>query len=321
MQTSFKRRDPKIHIFLTGGIQVGKSTMLRRLLAEFPAVPFSGFRTVTGPGPEGAIGAVYLVPADGETLFLPERKVGVRWGYARGMDAFPAVFDEFGTACVEAPGRLILMDEIGCMEREAPRFAEAVLRRLDGETPILGVLQGRADSPLAEAIRKHEKVLLAEVTPENREEVFSQLLRKMRWQMKRFVDSAGAVVFREHEGKTQALMIYSNHKSWGFPKGHLERGENPAAAARREVLEETGIRIELLSEHGFAADAALLRESRQIHYFPALVRSGTLSPQPGEVRAAEWQDAQRVKELLYFREDVEPFEWALQQYRARQGKG
>lgn len=320
MQISSERADNRIHIFLTGGIQVGKSTMLRRLLAEFPAVPCAGFRTVTGPGPEGSIGAVYLVPADGETLFLPERKVGLRLGHARGIESFPAAFDEFGTACIEAPGRLILMDEIGRMEREAPRFSEAVLRRLDGDTPILGVVQSRADTPLANAIRCHEKVLLAEVTPENREEVFAQLLRKMRWQMKRFVDSAGAVVFREHEGKTQVLMIYSKHKSWGFPKGHIERGENPAAAARREVLEETGIRIELLSDRGFAADAALMRESRQIHYFPALVRSGALSPQPGEVRAAEWQDAQRVKELLYFREDVEPFVWALQQYRARTGR-
>ena len=32
---------------------------------------------------------------------------------------------------------------------------------------------------------------------------------------------------------------------WGFPKGHLEEGENPLQAALREVQEETGFVVQV----------------------------------------------------------------------------
>ena len=37
------------------------------------------------------------------------------------------------------------------------------------------------------------------------------------------------------------LLIRDQHHNWGFPKGHLDPGEIPEQAARREVGEETGI--------------------------------------------------------------------------------
>ena len=40
---------------------------------------------------------------------------------------------------------------------------------------------------------------------------------------------------------TRFLLIRDSYKNWGFPKGHLEPGEPPAEAARREVGEETGL--------------------------------------------------------------------------------
>jgi len=57
--------------------------------------------------------------------------------------------------------------------------------------------------------------------------------------------SAGGVVFRRAPptdgGPPRFLLIRDSYKNWGFPKGHLERGEPPAEAARREVAEETGL--------------------------------------------------------------------------------
>jgi 8-oxo-dGTP pyrophosphatase MutT (NUDIX family) len=54
--------------------------------------------------------------------------------------------------------------------------------------------------------------------------------------------SAGGVVFRRGpEGQVRFLLIRDSYKNWGFPKGHLEAGEPPAEAARREVTEETGL--------------------------------------------------------------------------------
>jgi 8-oxo-dGTP pyrophosphatase MutT (NUDIX family) len=54
--------------------------------------------------------------------------------------------------------------------------------------------------------------------------------------------SAGGVVFRSGaDGVARFLLIRDSYKNWGFPKGHLEPGEPPAEAARREVGEETGL--------------------------------------------------------------------------------
>jgi 8-oxo-dGTP pyrophosphatase MutT (NUDIX family) len=55
--------------------------------------------------------------------------------------------------------------------------------------------------------------------------------------------SAGGVVFRREGGGGVArfLLIRDSYRNWGFPKGHLEPGEPPAEAARREVMEETGL--------------------------------------------------------------------------------
>lgn len=53
--------------------------------------------------------------------------------------------------------------------------------------------------------------------------------------------SAGGVVMREENGEPVFLLIRDSYGHWGFPKGHLERGEPSERAAVREVGEETGL--------------------------------------------------------------------------------
>jgi 8-oxo-dGTP pyrophosphatase MutT (NUDIX family) len=53
--------------------------------------------------------------------------------------------------------------------------------------------------------------------------------------------SAGGVVYRFDDGRPLFLLIRDSYANWGFPKGHLERGEAPETAAVREVREETGL--------------------------------------------------------------------------------
>ncbi len=56
------------------------------------------------------------------------------------------------------------------------------------------------------------------------------------------VRAAGAVVLR----KGRVLMVHRPaYDDWSFPKGKLDRGEMTAAAAVREVEEETGLRVRL----------------------------------------------------------------------------
>ncbi len=62
-----------------------------------------------------------------------------------------------------------------------------------------------------------------------------------------YESSCGAVIYREEEGEKKFLLIRNRRSAhWGFPKGHIEPGETKEETAVREVLEETGINIEII---------------------------------------------------------------------------
>ena len=54
-----------------------------------------------------------------------------------------------------------------------------------------------------------------------------------------------ATAFVVHDGST-ALHWHAKLRQWMPPGGHIDPGEEPIAAVLREVLEETGLRVELL---------------------------------------------------------------------------
>lgn len=67
------------------------------------------------------------------------------------------------------------------------------------------------------------------------------------------IEAAGGIVLRKGSGKGPAsragkliaVVQRSKDDAWVLPRGKLKRDENPAAAARREVVEETGHRVEV----------------------------------------------------------------------------
>ena len=54
--------------------------------------------------------------------------------------------------------------------------------------------------------------------------------------------SAGAVIFRKEKDIIKYLLLHYEARHWDLPKGHIEKGEKPEEAAKREVEEETGIK-------------------------------------------------------------------------------
>jgi tRNA nucleotidyltransferase (CCA-adding enzyme) len=65
----------------------------------------------------------------------------------------------------------------------------------------------------------------------------------------RYERSCGAVIYRNINGQIRYLLIKNNRSSnWGFPKGHMEDGETAEETAKREVLEETGIHIDIIPD-------------------------------------------------------------------------
>lgn len=168
-----------MHIFLTGEVQVGKSTIIRRWLQAHPQLRVGGFRTVPGAKGKNGEDTVHIIPAAGNPALTAENRIMFRQGRwpQRKLEFFPQVFDRVGVSLLREGGEkdILIMDEIGFSENNAVLFHQAVLEKLEGEVPILGVVRALPGA-LPEAVRAHEKSRVIAVTRENRETVLEWLL-------------------------------------------------------------------------------------------------------------------------------------------------
>ena len=149
------------HLFLTGEIQVGKSTLLRRFLAE-KKQRIAGFRTVWSDGERRTL---HLLPCDGG---VGCEEPGVAAPLSGNLVPRPVFFARRGAVLLGQPWDLLMMDELGFLESTAPAFRSAVLAALDGSIPVVGVIQPR-HTEFLDAVRAHEGVHIVTVTVENRD--------------------------------------------------------------------------------------------------------------------------------------------------------
>ena len=163
------------HIFLTGAVQSGKSTVMEKVLAALN-VTVGGFRSGSGPDRHESDRWLYLWDAAGEPVYDETHRVAHITPENR--QSFPEQFNALGCAALrhaaDSDADLILMDECGFLERDAAEFQTEVLRTLDGDIPVFGVVRLRS-SGWTDAIRNHPKVSLITVTEENRDELPEQI--------------------------------------------------------------------------------------------------------------------------------------------------
>ena len=117
--------------------------------------------------------------------------------------------------------------------------------------------------------------------------------------------SAGGVVFRLEEGAPLFLLIRDSYANWGFPKGHVESGEEPEGAARREVTEETGLvevavrgAIQTIDWH-FRFRGRLIH--KVCHFFLMETVESATSPQQAEgITACRWLPFDEAEALISY---------------------
>ncbi len=105
--------------------------------------------------------------------------------------------------------------------------------------------------------------------------------------------AGGVVVRRTPEQGILFLLIRDSYRNWGFPKGHVEPGEERADAARREVAEETGLADLVIRAPVQEIDWFFRFRGRLIHktcaFFLMESAAGEACPQKDEgITACRW---------------------------------
>ncbi len=116
--------------------------------------------------------------------------------------------------------------------------------------------------------------------------------------------TSGAVVYRHHDGKLEYLLLESQNKGhfWGFPKGHVEAGENLVETARREIREETNLdlRIDTSFSVKTGYDLPNGNYKEMTLYLAEVTKKHQLQLQTEEIKNAGWFDYQAARERLTY---------------------
>lgn len=132
--------------------------------------------------------------------------------------------------------------------------------------------------------------------------------------------SAGGVVFRTGEDGVAdvALISVGDPPRWQLPKGLVDAGETPEAAALREVREEAGIDARIVEklekvEYWYQATEAgsRIRYHKFVHFFLMLYLSGDVADHDQEVNEARWVEVRNALELIAFKSERAVLEKAM----------
>lgn len=168
-----------MHTFLQGSRNIGKSTVISKTLdilaGNNPVLP-GGFFSWNGGADDPN---VYMRPARSE----PDKDriiLAVFDSVKGGLVCDVRAFEKDGVRILRdrAGSNLIIMDELGYLERDAPLFRKAVLEILDEEVPVLGVMR-LGDFEWHDAIKQHPLVRIYEVNEKNRDTLPHELAARI----------------------------------------------------------------------------------------------------------------------------------------------
>ena len=134
--------------------------------------------------------------------------------------------------------------------------------------------------------------------------------------------SAGGLAVRRTEAGTEGAIVLVASRSkprWQLPKGLIDEGETPEAAAVREVREEAGVdaeivqAIEVVEYWYYGTEAGTrVRYHKRVHFFLLEYRSGDVENHDREVLQARWVSLPEAAEMLAFESERKVVERARQ---------
>jgi 8-oxo-dGTP diphosphatase len=131
--------------------------------------------------------------------------------------------------------------------------------------------------------------------------------------------SAGGIVFKEDQVLVVQNTAIKDKKIsfWGFPKGHLEKGETTGEAALREVKEETGIEAKISSIFKKVGESKYFFTQKGERIFKVVTVylmdyvSGEPISQKGEITESRWMGPEEALRILSFKNDKDLLKKAL----------
>lgn len=107
------------------------------------------------------------------------------------------------------------------------------------------------------------------------------------------IDIAGVAIIKDNK----ILLVQEKKPSvyglWNLPAGHVNKGETPEIAAKREGEEETGFKLELDDKIGTFP----LTPEAQMHVYKANILGGEIKFDENELLAVNWFTKEETKQL------------------------
>ncbi len=139
--------------------------------------------------------------------------------------------------------------------------------------------------------------------------------------------SAGGVVYRRDAAGIEVVLVARLDAGlWALPKGTPEPGESLEETARREVQEETGLRVEITRpiaemHYSYVVRSRRIRVAKVVHHYLMVARGGDVADHDHEYDLAAWVDAQVAMERLTYDNERDMLRLALELLELESGRG
>ena len=110
--------------------------------------------------------------------------------------------------------------------------------------------------------------------------------------------SCGCIIIKNNK----VLLVYEKGRNfWGFPKGHMEEGENEIQTALREVKEEVGLDVEIDESKRYSINYTIRDEiDKTSVFYIARPKQNKIEKQENEIEEVKWCDFEEALNVLTF---------------------